>query len=237
MGARSDWISSPEPLIDIGGLETKKSYRAYFRSEYGDGRVTYPLVAAANVESYDKIVLRAGFNDRLRRGRRYPAGPTQIRDQVIRDLHDDMGGVVAHGAWYVVYINMQYWGVYNVTERLDEDFLTSHLGEGAWEMIRTGESVVCGSIDGWRELARFVEEHDLSLPSNYDEVARRVDLEDFTRYVVLNVWRSHDGRVHDRGSRQLSLCLDRRRSAPRLLRSHPPGSRSADYGSVLRQAA
>lgn len=178
-----------------GGLETKKSYRAYFRAEYGEGKVTHPIIPSAEVRDYDKIVLRAGFNDRLRLGGggSYARRATQIRDQVIRDLHEEMGGVVAHGAWYAVYINMKYWGIYNVTERLDDQFLDSHFGEAEWDVIKTGGNVVSGSKDGWQELGRLAKTSDLSIEANYQEIARRVDIEDFTAYVILNLWaQNHD---------------------------------------------
>ena len=177
-----------------GGLETKKSYRAYFRKDYGEGRITHPIIPGSGVADFDKIVLRAGFNDRLRRGGGgWSRRATQIRDQIIRDLHEEMGGAVAHGAWYGVYINMRYWGIYNVTERLDDEFLDSHFGEAEWDIIRTGDSVVSGSKDGWRELGRFVKTSDLSIEANYQEVARRVDIADFTAYIILNMWaQNHD---------------------------------------------
>jgi hypothetical protein len=104
-----------------------------------------------------------------------------------------MGGVAAHGAWYAVFINMRYFGLYNVTERLDDEFLDAHFGEADWDVVKTGNEVVSGTFDGWRELGAFVNRNDLSIDANYQELARRVDIADFTAYVILNLWaQNHD---------------------------------------------
>jgi len=88
-----------------GGKEVKKSYRAYFRQVYGDRRVDYPIIPEAGVKDFDKLVLRANFNDGCLHG-------SYIRDQVIRDLHRDMGALSSSGSWYVLLVKLdQPWSV------------------------------------------------------------------------------------------------------------------------------
>ena len=163
-----------------GDLRTKKSYRTYFRKSYGMGRVDYPIIPTAAVTDYDKLVLRANSNDRA------PYG-SNIRDQVIRDVHSDMGALAAGGSWYVLLINALSRGIYNVTERMDEEFLTSHLGPGPYDVIKTGETTLSGSKEGWNDLRRFVRTTDFSSDTNFEELARRVDVEDFTSYIIVNL--------------------------------------------------
>ena len=121
-----------------GALHTKKSYRAYFRSLYGQSRLNGNIIPDASVKAFDKLVLRASSNNRAPHG-------SSIRDQVIRDLHLEMGGVGAHGSWCVLYVNGVNRGVYNVTERMDQTFLSSHLGEGQFDVIKTGGTVLDGN--------------------------------------------------------------------------------------------
>ena len=42
---------------------SKYSFRLYFRGDYGAGRLEYPLFGDIPVQSFDRIVLRAGMND------------------------------------------------------------------------------------------------------------------------------------------------------------------------------
>jgi spore coat protein CotH len=163
-----------------GDLQKKKSYRTYFRKSYGDGRVDYPVIPTAKVEDFDKLVLRANSNDRAPHG-------SNIRDQVVRDVHTDMGALAADGWWYVLLINSKNRGIYNVTERMDEEFFASHLGPGEYDVIKTGETLLSGTKEGWNELRQFVRSTNFSDDINFKELARRVDVEDFTSYVIVNL--------------------------------------------------
>ena len=164
-----------------GGIEVKKSYRVYFRGVYGDGRVKHAIIPEAQVKDFDKLVLRANFGD----GRAHGA---YIRDQLTRDLHTDMGGLASNGTWYILLINSDDHGVYNVVERMDEEFFISHLGPGQYDVIKTGDTVLSGTRKGWDELRDFISSTDFSRQANYDELAKRVDIENFTSYVILNFW-------------------------------------------------
>ena len=164
-----------------GGLDIKKSYRAYFRGIYGDRRVDHPIIPEAGVKEFDKLVLRSNFNDGRSHG-------SYIRDQVIRDLHRDMGALSSSGSWYVLLVNSASHGVFNVVERMDEEFFASHLGPGEYDVIKTGDTVLSGSRHGWEELRKFISTTDFSNPANYEELSRRVDIENFTSYAILNLW-------------------------------------------------
>ena len=164
-----------------GGLETKKSYRAYFRQVYGEGRVDYPIIPEAKVEDFDKLVLRSNFNDGRSHG-------SYIRDQVIRDLHRDMGALSSSGSWYVLLVNSINHGVFNVVERMDEEFFISHLGPGQYDVMKTGDTVLNGTRQGWEELRSFISSTDFSNQANFEELSRRVDIGNFTSYVILNLW-------------------------------------------------
>ncbi|MFL2921122.1 MAG: CotH kinase family protein [Limisphaerales bacterium] len=163
-----------------GGLHTKKSYRAYFRSSYGQSRLNGEIIPNASVKAFDKLVLRASSNDRAPHG-------SSIRDQVIRDLHLEMGGVGAHGSWCVLYVNGVNRGIYNITERMDQIFLSSHLGEGQFDVIKTGETLLNGNKGAWNHLNHFLRTTQFSDAANYEELKRRVDVENFTSYVILNL--------------------------------------------------
>lgn len=164
-----------------GGLDIKKSYRAYFRGIYGDRRVDHPIIPEAGVKEFDKLVLRSNFNDGRSHG-------SYIRDQVIRDLHRDMGALSSGGSWYVLLVNSASHGVFNVVERMDEEFFASHIGPGEYDVIKTGDTVLSGTRQGWDKLRKFISTTDFSNPANYEELSRRVDIENFTSYVILNLW-------------------------------------------------
>ena len=138
------------------------------------------MIPTAEVEDFDKLVLRSNSNDRAPHG-------SNIRDQVIRDVHRDMGSLAADGWWYVLLINSKSRGIYNVTERMDEEFFASHLGPGEYDVIKTGETLLSGTKEGWNELRNFVRSTSFSDDTNFEELARRVDIKEFTSYVIVNL--------------------------------------------------
>ncbi|MGH9360642.1 MAG: CotH kinase family protein, partial [Thermoanaerobaculia bacterium] len=172
-----------------GDLNTKKAYKLYFRRAYGDPRLEYPIIPDTAVAEFDKLVLRSGFNDCFRTG----GAAAYIRDQLIRDLHRDMGAIASHGSWYNLYVNMRYRGVYNVVERMDEEFLQSYTQEPAWDVIKTGNDVLVGENVEWERLHDLVTQNDLAQDAPFEQAAAMVDLESFTSYIILNTWaQNHD---------------------------------------------
>ena len=174
-----------------GGLETKKSYRLYFRKSRGMPALEYPLIPGAAPGGLDKVVLRANFNDRLGA---YHGGAAFIRDEVARDIYRDMSGLAPRGAWCAVLLNGRHLGLYNPVERIDEEFLAAHRGgkKKDWDLIKTGNEVAAGARDAWDDLRRFIAEADLSRPEEYEELGRRLDIENFTAYVILELWSQNE---------------------------------------------
>jgi hypothetical protein len=172
-----------------GGFETKKAYRAYFRKAYGAGKLRYPVISDAPAREFDKLVLRSGYNDRLRPGRgEYNVKAAYIRDEVIRDLHRDMGCPASHGGWCFLYVNLDFRGLYNVVERIDEEFLGEYAGGKEWDVINTDNGVIAGTAEEWWDLAAFLSTLDLSRDEDYAELGARVDIPNYTAYIILNLW-------------------------------------------------
>jgi len=172
-----------------GGFNTKKAYKAYFRGVYGDTKLRYPLIEETSVDVFDKLVLRSGFNDSFRTHSR----ASYLRDELIRDVHGDMGALASHGTWCNLYVNMQYRGIYNVVERMDEEFCESYLGGTDWDVIKTGNDVLVGTGDEWARLRNFMVSNDLSDDDTYREAIELLDVENYTSYMLVNIWaQNHD---------------------------------------------
>ncbi len=174
-----------------GGFDTKKAYKAYFRGQYGDTKLRYPIIPDTDVESFDKLILRSNFNDAFRTG----GNAAYIRDQVIRDLHEDMGAIISHGSWYNMFVNMRFRGVYNVVERMDKDFFESYFPEDGenWDVVKTGDDALDGTTQEWSSMLSFFRSSNMTDPANYERAQQRIDLENYTSYMILNIWaQNHD---------------------------------------------
>lgn len=184
----------------------KKSYRIYFSKAYGsNGNLEYPLFPDSPVTKFDKLVLRAGFQDTFfHRGVPGLAdkhmAARYITDQVVRNLHRDMGQPIAHGSWVLLYLNGEFWGLYNLTERIDQQFLRSYSDkdsewnviakESGWEngVWYNREEVKEGDYVGWEENQNWVGSADFSVPGNLGVLQNRVDIENVFSYLFLEAY-------------------------------------------------
>lgn len=185
----------------------KKSYRLYFRKEYGGpGNLEYPLFKDSPVTKFDKLVLRAIFQDSLH----YRNVPEHldlhetakyISDQAIRNLHQSMGQPIVHGDWVLLYLNGEFWGLYNLTERVDLQFLRSYSDKEAdWNIIgkEAGfdeqgqyfnlDTAKQGDLGAWIDNQNWIGSADFSNSGNIGVLEWRVDIENLFSYAFLQAY-------------------------------------------------
>ena len=186
-----EWLS-PEGELDFsvgaglrihGGSSrrrAKQSFRLYFRGEYGPRELAYPLFGLQPGQTYDRLVLRGGFSDNWLWD---SAEAVYVRDQLVRELHEAMEQVAARGRWVVVYLNGAYWGLYNLTERIDEAFLATHFDHDDWDLVRPDEE-----HEAWDAFVDWITGTDLSAEAQYEQAVQQLDIENFTSFLILHLW-------------------------------------------------
>ncbi|MGK0185276.1 MAG: hypothetical protein ACI9R3_001052 [Verrucomicrobiales bacterium] len=187
------WNRFPEML--------KKSMRLYFRGEYGDTKLRYPLFADSDVVEFDRLVLRSGNGKTWASPWRALSGggnslprTTYLRDQFVRETQRDLGHPIAHGNFVHLYVNGLYWGLYNPAERIDEQYATAHFGgaEEDYEIVKWirglgGLQLVSGTTDGWVEMRRRAR-LPMSDPANYESVLEMLDPVNLIDYMITNMY-------------------------------------------------
>src|SRR5213075_1308625 len=137
----------------------KHAFRFFFRQEYGTSKLKYPVFASQNgADSFDGYDLRTFQNyswsfqgDSL---------GVFIRDVFSRDTQLDMGQPGERGDYYHLYINGQYWGLYNTAERPEAAYAASYYGgtKDQYDVIKVAPDnnytifATDGSLDAWTRL-------------------------------------------------------------------------------------
>ena len=162
----------------------KRSFELYFRTEYGPRELAYPLFGLQPGQLYDRLVLRAGDQDgwQCSEGPQCAKNAVYVRDQLARDLHGAMGQVAARGRWVALYLNGVYWGVYHLTEHVDDTFLETHFGTGGWYTHSAGSS------HRWHLFVDWLRGADLSVEAEYERAVQLLDIESFTSFIILRLW-------------------------------------------------
>ncbi len=184
------WNRFPEML--------KKSFRLYFRSEYGDANFDAPLFDNAPVGEFDRLILRSGNGKAWTSPWRALSGSgnslprtTYFRDQFARDLQASTGQDYVPGTFVHLYINGHYWGLYNPVERPDEFLAAGHLGgdDEDYDVIKwrrgVGHQVAAGDNTGWTGLISLIRGNPQNT-ATYAQIQERLDLENFVDYLLVN---------------------------------------------------
>jgi hypothetical protein len=90
----------------------------------------------------------------------------------------------------VVYLNGEYWGFYNIREKVNEHFLDDKINVDKSEInILTDHSyIVKGKNTEYKALRDFVKNNNLSIQSNYDYVASQIDIDNYITYQIANIY-------------------------------------------------
>lgn len=143
----------------------KHAFRFFFRREYGPGKLKYPVFGRDAAQVFDNLDLRT-FQNYSWSMSGDPRG-IFMRDQLSRDLQLATGQAGARGDFCHLYINGQYWGLYNTCERpeasygatyfkgKEEDFDVIKIGRGRGNGsgdTRYGCFATDGTLDAWRRL-------------------------------------------------------------------------------------
>ena len=191
----------------------KKSMRLTFRSAYGNGKLRYPLFGNANPDEFDTIVLRGSYFDSWTvhaAGNGAGIGrlnALQFRTDYGHQTHRDMGAEEILTDWMHLYLNGQYWGIYNIHERPDEDFAALHYGgaKDDYDVLKQrprGRSdgslpeLTNGNLDAWKELIALVKQ-DTEDSDVYLRILERIELDSFIDYILLNLWGGNQDWPHN----------------------------------------
>lgn len=134
----------------------KHSFRLFFRGEY-DGALEYPMFGDEGAQSFEKLDLRTDQNYSWSFGG--SGSHTAVRDVFSRDTQRDMGNAYTRSRYYHLYIDGQYWGMYQSQERSEAAFGATYFGgdEDNFDVIKVEAGpyqiyATDGNLDAWRRL-------------------------------------------------------------------------------------
>lgn len=169
----------------------KRSIRLSFKAQYGttkwrtDLLKNGPFNGDTASDALDSLVLRGG-NNRSWARMWNPDATTYTEDEWFRATYLAMGQQGSHGTFVHVYLNGNYFGLFNVAERPDENFQAIYGGgsdDGYFSLNHDGRTR--GDATRWNALTGNLIKQDLSVSANYAAVANYLDVENFADYMIL----------------------------------------------------
>ena len=167
--------------VKLSGMDSRKqaqkSMSVYLRKEYGVKEVTYPFFDSFENTTYQSMLFRNAGED-----------PKNIRimDAVLtRTLKGQMDIDMQDYKPVVVYINGAYYGMLNMREKLNGDYVETKFGydKDNIDLLRY-TTAVKGSTRNYDNIVNYINSHDMANQSNYEYVKSQIDVEELCNYWI-----------------------------------------------------
>ena len=172
-------IISQDAGIRIHGGKTRgaaqKSLRVYARDVYGKDSFEANIFDGFNVQKFDNFILRTSMASWR--------SDLMFKDALIHSLVSDMDVDHQKQRPVLVYLNGEFWGIHFIIERIDDNYIANN-----HEIPVDSVEIFDWTNPTFFGLMNFVNENDLSVLSNYEELASVLDIPSFIDYVLTEVY-------------------------------------------------
>jgi len=182
----------------------KHSLKVAFKTKYGPTKLMYPLFGETEAKQQNAFYLRSGFgfswihwdSSNRKQG-------IYSRDEWAKRTQTKMGDRSGNTQHANLFINGMYWGLYNPTEKIDDDFCENYLGgdNSEWDVVRVEEMNTL-----WKNLCAMTVNATDSVyqriqgcnPDGTPNPAYEplLDVENFIDYMMLNFYGGNDDWDH-----------------------------------------
>lgn len=160
----------------------QRSISLFARGRLGTSKFDYPFFPELNLDDFEAIVLRNAGNDWNSSGYRDGLMTGLVSE---RDIDKQAFQPVE------VYFNGDYWGIYNLREKVNEHFVASHhdLDPDDIDLLGLdGSEVIHGENGHYVDLINYVNTHGLISEPDFEYIEERVDIRNFIDYQLSQIY-------------------------------------------------
>ncbi len=165
--------------IEIFGSQSanwdQKSISVKFKGQYGVSEIDYPLFPDFDLTTFKSFVLRNSGNDW-----QY----THIRDAMMQELVKDLDVDYLEYRPATTYINGEYWGIYNIREKINEHYIANRHGVDPdnIDLLENNMDVIHGDTERYQQLIDYLSTKDMTTDSAYIYLDSEIDLDEWLLY-------------------------------------------------------
>lgn len=161
-------------------------------------RLEHQFFNTTDRSTFRRLILKAAGSDN------YPhqSGGAHMRDVFVQKVSELSGMELdeRRSSFVSLFVNGQYWGVYDMREKVDDNQYTDYYygqdyiyrdSDQYIQYIKTWGSTLPEfgnqpAIDAWDDLMDFVQNNDMSVQANYEYVDSQLNINSLIDYFVLN---------------------------------------------------
>jgi hypothetical protein len=182
--------------VRIGGENiyrfAQKPLNIYARSKYGESHIHNPLFNDQDYAAYKRLYLRNSGDD-------WPE--TMVRDGLIVSLlKGNITNSMQNYRPAVLYMNGEYWGIYNLREKIDEEYFSQHHNTDPVDLdhLEANNTVIAGDATEFINLLSFASDNDLSIPENYSYIKSQIDIQSLMDFIIVQDYIANTSWGHNR---------------------------------------
>jgi uncharacterized repeat protein (TIGR02543 family) len=172
-------------------LTPQKSLDIKPKAALGAATVNYKIFPDLPYTKYKRFVLRNAGQD---------WNIMMFRDEFVTSLVgniQDLGGIITKpnldlqaARPAVVYYNGQYWGIHNIRERMNRNYVEQHnnLAAGTFDMIENFSDALSGDSIEWFSFDAFLRNNSFEDDALFNQLKQKIDYQNFIDYCILNIY-------------------------------------------------
>ncbi len=167
----------------------QKSLTLFARSEYGKGKMKYEWIDGLKdingdkIKEFEKITLRNSSDD---------WNSLKIRDTLLQKLAAERKISVQGQEFCTLFINGEFWGLYSINEKFDENYINSHYlidkndctFYEIWNTVRGSENI----FNDYNEFFEWAKTADMTRDENYQKVCSVLDIRCMADYIAFQTY-------------------------------------------------
>ena len=176
---------SENAIIAIFGawsrMHPQKSFSVKFKSDRGKREIHYPLFPGLDVTTFKSFLLRNSGNDFWN---------THVRDAMMQALIKDLDIDYQEYRPAVTFINGEYWGIYNIREKLSEHYIANrhNVDPDNIDMLENNASVIHGDAVHYNTFINYIDNNDMTTDISYEFVNEMIDLNNCLLYYAYEMY-------------------------------------------------
>lgn len=197
----------------------KHNWRIRFDSQFADGELDFPVFTDTSITEFRSLHLKNPTHDSwsntwgstgklgITINGQYSEPWYRVSDIATysnegwaRAAHLAMGHDAPRARWVHVFLNGIYWGPHQIAERVDDEFMDEHFGNGQYTVVKNGDLGVPDAISGdaadWDLLIAECEQVSVAVQAGnsaaaaaaYADVETLLDVDNYIDYVIVNTF-------------------------------------------------
>ncbi len=159
-----------------------KSLRVLTDRKYDESEINYQLFKDKDIHTFQKFVLRNSGQD---------FNITHFRDALMQKVVQKNTGIdIQDYQPVVVFLNGQYWGIHNMTEKIDRYYVNENFGihEDSTNVLRDNIIIVEGDYYHYAIMIDFVKNVPVVDSAAYDSISKMVNITNYTDYFIAQMY-------------------------------------------------